>query len=142
MPKSRAALGTQTQLFDTGAPLADLSDVKRGLSEAIKTSPYSRAQIADFHAAFTGRATSLSQVNDWLTPTKPHEPPLSFLRVVTAVTRHPGGLDPIAAQGGSRVVDEADYELLTLAKLREQRERLDAEIEALAARRKDRWGRS
>lgn len=142
MPKSKPRFGTQAQLFATETPLADLGDVKRALHAAIKESPYSRAQIADFHQAHTGKKTTESQVNDWLTVSKPHEPPISFLRVVTAVTGNPAALEVIAAQGRCHVVSEADHELLILAKLREEREHLDAEIDARAARRRDLWRRS
>lgn len=139
MPKVDPVFGKQADLF--GFPRFDSAAFTAALSAQVKGSVLSRDQIADACRAFLGRRVTASMVNDWCSPAKPHEPRLSEVVALTAVTRRTDLVDAVARVAGSRVITPAEAEMLELVELEEARGDIDRRIQALRTMRAHRQAR-
>lgn len=118
--------------------LADLSlAVRTALVQAIKPCPLSRYEIAGRLSALLGRDISKTMLDKWTAESaEEHRIPAEVVVALCVVTDCTKPLEVLTSALGVRLVQPEEAEALELGRKLKQKAALDAEIKALARRRR------
>lgn len=118
-------------------PSVDVGPFKAALVSAIKSCPLSREQIADRMSLILGKGLSVHEINTWTAQSKDrHLPRADELIAFVQVTGRPEPLAAIAAEARLTVIGPEDAQLLEIARLEEEKARINDRLNRLAAIRR------
>jgi len=109
------------------------NELRVWLSQAIKQSALSREEVAERVSELLNRHITVAQINSWSAGSKSHKLPAAYLAAFLTVLGEHSILEDMASLCGLYVVSRDDWLRLRLAKVREEKARLELKEQALEA---------